>query len=199
MGTRITDEKISFSERTDQNGLLLRSGLYEGLLSGSLYLPRGSHFVGGLMSADDSFDMYDLRSGARKSNMLCLPGLTPVEKEDHATGEIGGQVQVILELVDEAHRRMPLLRRDRHPALSGGPQLRHHQRPEQCRRLRAEQTLGEGDQQDLAFGEHGRHVEGRVGLADHGSHPGPQQERSQLVHHRGDRLVPFSVADRVEP
>ena len=56
MGTRITDEKISFSESTVQKGLLFLSGLYVGLLSGSLYLPRGSHFVGGRISADESLE-----------------------------------------------------------------------------------------------------------------------------------------------
>jgi hypothetical protein len=28
----------------------------------------------------------------KKSNILCFPGFTPVEKVDHATGEIGGSV-----------------------------------------------------------------------------------------------------------
>ena len=34
------------------------------------------------------------RSLFKKSNILCLPGLTPVENVDHATGEIGGQVDL---------------------------------------------------------------------------------------------------------
>ena len=56
MGTRMTEENMSFSDNTVQKGLLFLNGLYEGLLSGSLYFPSGNHRVGGLMSADESLD-----------------------------------------------------------------------------------------------------------------------------------------------
>jgi len=50
-------------------------------------------------STEESFARYLLRSGERKSNIPCLPGLTPVWNDDQATGDIPGLVVPSLENV----------------------------------------------------------------------------------------------------
>lgn len=110
-------------------------------------------------------------------------------------GEVGGQVEDVLELVDEHHHR-----RSAAAALLGGlPQQGDDERADQRGGLRAQRAFGQRDQQDFRFGEHVVEGEGWFGLADDVADSAAQQKRAQLVHDRPDRLAPLGWAGLLVP
>ena len=74
-----------------QKGLLRRPELLRGLPRGMRYFPRRRTRPGDPIR-EHSCGRMTRRSGTRKSKILCLPGLQPVWKEDHATGDSAGSV-----------------------------------------------------------------------------------------------------------
>ena len=110
-------------------------------------------------------------------------------------GDVRGQMQVVLELVDVDHHRRSLVGRHAHAPQSCLPKLRDGQRSEQGCSLRTDESLGERHEQDLALGEDGVKIKGRVCLADDGAHSRAQQEGPEFVHYRRDGLLTFTFAE----
>ena len=81
IGTRSTVLNTPCSPRMFQNGTLLRSSFM-----------TARPFESRRIADDESSGRYDCRFRFRKSKMLCLPGFVPVMNDDHAAGEIGGQL-----------------------------------------------------------------------------------------------------------
>ncbi len=84
-------------------------------------------------------------------------------------GEIEGQAQVILKLVEDDVDRMTAFRRDGGATEHRSPQPADDQAAEQRGRFFADGALGEIDQHDLALGENLAEVEARFGLAEDGA------------------------------
>ena len=92
MGTLRMFEKIPFSPKTFQKGLDFRNNLNSGLPKGIFHFQKVKIFFGGLIEHDERFGKWVRLSRVRKSKIACAPGLTPVWKVDHATGDMEGQV-----------------------------------------------------------------------------------------------------------
>ena len=92
MGTRRTVLPMECSPRIFQKVWLLRSMSTVGRQSGMRRRPIRRARRAGRTRQEESSGTYDLRLRLRKSKILCLAGLTPVAKVDHATGDSAGNV-----------------------------------------------------------------------------------------------------------
>ena len=137
------------------------------------------------------------RSDRRRELGQVLVGQRQAEAETAClgedVGEVCGQVEVVLELVDEGHDWVATLSWNVDSLEGGVPELSDDERAEQSSGLAAELTLGQRHEQDAPLGEDVSHVEARGRLTDHGSHARAEEKGSELVHHGRDCLMAFGL------
>ena len=110
-------------------------------------------------------------------------------------GDVGGQVQVVLELVDVDHHRRPLVGRARRTRPRAACQsCETASEPSSAAASGPMSPLASETSSTLRSAEDGVEVERRLRLPDNGAHARTQQEGPQFVHDWCDGLLAFAVA-----